>query len=180
MGRVYERRREMRGSKGIILLEVIVVTTLMSVVILGIWGSFHKIYGRYIANYKEGAQIEEITTVLEFIQKEVEDAEGVRIETEKLKNIMDSQQDIVDEPIKCIVFIPNKQEEKENLTQLSVILKGDRYEIIYQQGTVSETITQITVSKERDSTLVAITCGIQNKEEELISESILLSLAHKQ
>lgn len=180
MGRVYEWGHVMRNNKGIILLEVLIGMILMSMILVGIWGSFYKIYDRYLAIHREGEKRQEINTVLEFIQKEVEGAEKIRIETHSIKDIIEIQEEIVDEQIKCIVFIPNKEEPQKNQTDLWAVLKGSQYEIIYQNQTVGEGIAKLTVSKAEYATLVEIRCDIEDKKGEMISESIILSLLHKQ
>ncbi|MEG0906628.1 MAG: hypothetical protein RSD26_11125, partial [Cellulosilyticaceae bacterium] len=166
------------------LLEVLLATVLFGIFTISIWSLFHRVYWAYWKTDQEVKLLEEGRMIVEFIQEEVRMAEAVIIEVDGATNVMESKEAIYQKPLKNMVFIKDRDDRSkpsnEDKLQLFASSEYKGYYLRYQKNVVAENIQSITISREKNSNLVKITCMMFGKEEgENLSTSLVISLEHK-
>lgn len=175
----------LRGTqKGSSLLEMLLATVLFGIFTISIWSLFNRVYWAYWKTDQEVKLLEEGRMIVEFIQEEIRMAEGVIIEVDGATNVMESQETIHQKLLKNMTFIKDKDDRSKptNEDKLQLFASSDYkgYYLRYQKNVVAEHIQSITISREKNSKLVEITCVmLGKKEEENLSTSVVISLEHK-
>lgn len=168
-----------KHTQGMILLEVLLGTVLFGIFSVSIWSAFQKVYWHYDRQNKEVIRLEEARMILSFIEEEINQAEGVIIQTTEGIDVMKSKETIDNQMLAQMTFFSSKRGTGDK-QKLSLVKRQEGYELIYQSVTVAEKISGLTISREKESPLVAVMCSLVDGKGEEKATTLLISLEHKQ